>query len=57
MYYNRVDLSEGVYFNKASASKKDLICHYWYFIDIRYTFQQFVGNGCHNALLALLVLF
>ena len=25
-----------------------MICHYWYFLDIGYKYEQYVCNGCHN---------
>ena len=31
LYYNRIELFEGVDVNKTSASKKCIICYYWYF--------------------------
>ena len=29
--YDRIDISEGIDFNKTSSSKECDICHYWYF--------------------------
>ena len=31
LYYDRIDVSEGIYVNKASASKLCDVCHHWYF--------------------------
>ena len=31
LYYDRIDVSEGININKTSASKEFDICHYWYF--------------------------
>ena len=31
LYYYRIDVSEGIDVNKACASKKCDICHYWFF--------------------------
>ena len=31
LYYNRINVSEGIDINKTSASKECDICHYWYF--------------------------
>ena len=31
--YDRIDISEGIDTNKASASKECNICYYWYFLD------------------------
>ena len=25
-----------------------MICHYWYFKDIGFKYQQYVSNGCHD---------
>ena len=30
LYYDRTDVSEGIYVNKTSESKECDICHYWY---------------------------
>ena len=30
-YFNRIDFSEGIDINEASALKECGICHYWYF--------------------------
>ena len=32
IYYDRIDVSEGIDVNKTSASKECDICHYWYFL-------------------------
>ena len=34
LYYDRIDVSEGIDVNKTSASKKCDICHYWYFLKV-----------------------
>ena len=45
--YDRIDISEGIYVNKTSASKERDICHYWYFKDIGFKYEQYLCNGCH----------
>ena len=40
LYYDRIDVSEGINVNKASASKVCDICHFWYFLDYSFKFQQ-----------------
>ena len=45
--YDSIDVSEGVDINKTSESKECMFCHYWYFKDVGYKFQPYVGNGCH----------
>ena len=57
MYYDRIDISEGIDANKTSESKEYGICHYWYFLDKRFKFhegfkfQTYVCNGCLDILL------
>ena len=38
LYYDRIDVSEGIGVNKTSASKECDICHYWYFLDRKFKF-------------------
>ena len=33
LYYDRIDVSEGIHVIKTSASKDCDICHYWYFLN------------------------
>ena len=33
LYYDRIDIFEGIDVNKTSKSKECDICHYWYFSD------------------------
>ena len=46
--YERVNISEGIYFNKTNRSVECMICHYWYFKDIGFKYQPCVCNGCHD---------
>ena len=39
LYYDRIDVSEGIDVNKASASKERFICHYWYSLNYGLKFQ------------------
>ena len=50
-YYDRIDVSEGIDINKASASQECNICHCWYFLDKGFKFQPYVCNGCHDVLM------
>ena len=47
LLYDRLDVSEGIDINKTSESRECMLCHYWYFKDIGYTFQSYVCNVCH----------
>ena len=51
IYYDRIDVSEGIYINKTNASKECDICHYWYFLDFSFKFQLNVCNRCHGLLI------
>ena len=46
--YKRIDVSERIDLNKTSSSKDCMLCHYWYFKDIAYEYEQYVCNGCHD---------
>ena len=46
--YERIDISEGIDINKSNKSKECMICHYWYFKDTGYEYEQYVCDGCHD---------
>ena len=48
--YEKIDASEGIDVNKRSASKECELCHYWFFKDIGFKFEEHVCNGCHDLL-------
>ena len=50
LYYDRIDVSEGIDVNKTSESKACDIFHYWYFLDKAFKFQPNVCDGCHDLL-------
>ena len=51
IYYDRIDVSEGIDINKTSASKDCDICHYCYFLNKEVKFQPYVCNRCHDLLM------
>ena len=51
LYFDRIDVSEGIDVNKTSASKECDICHYWYFLNYSFKFQPNVCNRCHDLLM------
>ena len=51
LYYDRIDVSEGINVNKTSEWKKCDICHYWYFLNKELKFQPFVCNRYHDLLM------
>ena len=51
LYYDRIDISEGIDVNKTSESKKCDICQYWYFLEKGFKFEPYVCNGYHDVLM------
>ena len=50
LQYGKIYVSEGIDVNKTSASKECELCHYWFFKDIGFKFEEHVCNGCHDLL-------
>ena len=48
--YDRIDISEGIDVNKTNLSKGCNICHYWYFKDISFKYENYLCNGCHDLI-------
>ena len=51
LYFDRIDICEGIDVNKTSASKECDICHYWYFLNKVFKFQPNACNRCHDLLM------
>ena len=51
LYFDRIDVSEGIDFNKTRESRECIICHYWYFLHKGFKFQPNVFNRCHDLLM------
>ena len=50
LQYEKNDPSEGIYVNKTSASRKCVLCQYWFFKDVGFKFEEHICNGCHELL-------
>ena len=50
LWYQKIDVSEGLDINKTNASKECELCHYWFFKDIGFKFEEHVCNKCHDLL-------
>ena len=48
--YERIDISEGIDFNKTSLSKECDICHYQYFKNIGFKHEPYLCNGFHDLM-------
>ena len=49
LQYKKIDVSEGIDVNKTSASKECELCHYWFFKDDGFKFEEHVCNGSHGS--------
>ena len=47
LYYDRIDISEGIDPTKSNKSRECMICHYW-FSNHGIKFQDYVCNGCYD---------
>ena len=50
LQYQKIDILEGIYINKTNASKECELCHYCFFKDIGFKFEEHVCNKCHDLL-------
>ena len=50
LWYEKIDVSEGINANKTSASKECELCHFWFFKDVGFKFEEHVCNKCHDLL-------
>ena len=48
LQYEKIDISEGIDFDKTNKSAECMICHYWYFKDLGFKDQPYVRNECHE---------
>ena len=48
--HQKIDVSEGIDVNKTSASKECELCHYWFFKDVGFKFEEHVCNKCRDLL-------
>ena len=51
LQYERIDVSEEIDINKTDASKQCMLCHYWYFKDVRYKFEPHVCSKYYDVLI------
>ena len=50
LQYQKIYVSEWIDINKTGASKECELCHYWFFKDIGFKFEEHVCNKCHDLL-------
>ena len=51
LYYDTVNISKGININKTNKSKECDICHYWYFLEKDFKFQQGACNKYRDILM------
>ena len=49
--YQKINASERIDVNKTSISKECGLCHYWFFKDIGFEFEEHICNKCHDLLM------
>ena len=54
--FDRIDVSEGIDYNKISASKDCDTCHYWNFVNFSFKFQPNVCHRCNDLLMMSVIL-
>ena len=53
LYFDRIDVSEGIDVNKTNKLKECDICYYWYFLNKGFKFQPNLCNRCHDLLIIM----
>ena len=53
LQYERIDISEGIDFDKSDKLKECMFFHYWYFNDIGYKYEPHVCNKCQDLLIVV----
>ena len=48
LYYNKINVSKGIDINKSNKSEEGMICHYWYFPNLNYTYEPYICYGCQE---------
>ena len=51
LQYEEISASERIDVNKTSASKECELCHYLFFDDVGFRFEEHVCNKCHDLLM------
>ena len=50
LYYDRIDISDGIDLAKSSGSKEYMACQYCFF-NHKFKYQDAVCNGCHGLMM------
>ena len=50
LWYQKINVSEGIDVNKTSTFKECELCHYRLFKDVGFKFEEHVCSKCHDLL-------
>ena len=50
LQYQKTDVSEGIDVNKTGGSRECEFCHYWFFKNVVFKFEEHVCIRCHDLL-------
>ena len=50
LQYKKIDVSEGIDVKKTGASRECQLCHYQFFKDVGFKFEEHICNRCHDLL-------
>ena len=45
---DKINISEGIDVNKTNESKECMLCHYWYFLNKKFSYGTYLRDGCYN---------
>ena len=48
LYYDRIDVSEGIDVSRTNESRRYITCNYHYFLKVNFRFQSKVCDCCHD---------
>ena len=46
--YDRIDISEGIDVDMSNKSKECILFHYWYFLNMNFSYGPYLCDGCSN---------
>ena len=46
--YDRIDISEEIDVDKTNKSKECMFCHYYYFLNKKFSYGLYLCDGCYN---------
>ena len=50
LVYEKIDISDGIDVDMSNNPKECMLCHYWYFLDKRFSYGPYLCDGCYNVM-------